>query len=199
MKKNYFLLIVVALLAFSGYATTINVSITDNAFSPATFTASIGDVVVWTQNGNAPHTTTSTNVPTGAATWNSGTMAGSSGATYSYTITHSGPHAYQCTFHASMFMLGGFMVSSPSGIEEGALNVSSVATPNPFKDIVTVNYRNADAITVYNVTGKMIKSVKLEAIEESVELDFSSLPSGVYFYTLAREGTVAETKRLVKE
>ena len=98
-----------------------------------------------------------------------------------------------------MGMTGSFTATSGgTGIND--LNASSIsyASPNPFQNKISVSYKNADALFIYNVTGRLIKTVQLSKIEGKVELDLSALPSGIYFYNLKNEGRVEETKRLIK-
>jgi plastocyanin len=68
-------------------------------FQPANITVVIGvnNSVTWTNSDTAPHTVTSTSVPSGASMFDSGNM--NSGATYTYTFTVPGTYRYQCTYH----------------------------------------------------------------------------------------------------
>lgn len=70
-------------------------SIIDFAFSPATLNITLGDTVIWTNNGSASHTTTS---DTGL--WNSGTLT--SGNTFQFTFNNYGRFPYHCAIHGSM-------------------------------------------------------------------------------------------------
>ncbi|MBA3706115.1 MAG: hypothetical protein H0W84_09515, partial [Bacteroidetes bacterium] len=97
MKKIYTLILTsaFALLQVTGNAVTINVSAnSNNTFTPNTFSAVVGDVVVWTNAGGAHNvksiTTPLNSVPAGAAAINSADPL----TTYSYTITVAGSYGY---------------------------------------------------------------------------------------------------------
>ena len=91
-------------------ADTVYVNVMNNFFSPATFTANVGDQVKWTlMQGN--HTTTSMTIPSGAASWNY-TFTGV-GDTYVYEVTIAGDYSYECVFHPGM--VGNFTAETVSG------------------------------------------------------------------------------------
>jgi carboxypeptidase T len=75
--------------------TTVDVAIVDFAFNPQVVTVAPGSTVRWTNNGQAPHTSTST-----TALWDSGTL--NTGQQFSYTFTTPGTYQYICTIHPSM-------------------------------------------------------------------------------------------------
>ena len=73
-------------------ATTVNVAIQSNSFSPAQVTINVGDTVTWTNSDSTVHNTISN-----TGLWNSGTMG--SGATFSHTFNQAGTFDYSCTIH----------------------------------------------------------------------------------------------------
>lgn len=196
MKKSYlFICSIIALSSINANSANLAVSITNNTFTPQTFTAAIGDVITFTWNsGGMTHNVTSQSVPTGAATMASGNM---STGTYVYTVTHDGNYGYGCSLHLPG-MIGGFTVSTTTGILEPATNLLTSAYPNPVKDKLTVKYNGLELIDVLNVIGEKIQTIVLDATESKVEIDFSNLPSGMYFYRTYKEGAIVETKRIVK-
>ena len=74
---------------------SVAASIVNFAFQPADLSVKVGDTVVWTNTGGAPHTSSS---DTGA--WDTGTL--SPGGTGSFTFTTAGTFAYHCNIHTSM-------------------------------------------------------------------------------------------------
>lgn len=75
--------------------------------------------------------------------------------------------------------------------------------PNPFNPSTIINYtiKTAGVVTlkVYDMLGKEVTSLvdeNKEAGSYSVELNASSLPSGIYFYTLT-SGNFIDTKKLI--
>ena len=49
-----------------------------------------------------------------------------------------------------------------------------------------------------NVIGEKVKSMELSAAEVKVDMDFTGFPAGVYFYRTYKEGTIVETRKVVK-
>jgi len=90
--------------------TTVNVTINNFSFTPATITVVIGvnNTVTWTQeqSGVPYHTVTSDN-----NTWGSGHLT--AGQTFSYTFTSPGTYGYHCTLHT--YMKGTVIVLSAEG------------------------------------------------------------------------------------
>jgi plastocyanin len=68
-------------------------------YAPAKITLVLGvnSTVTWTNDDSAAHTVTSTSVPTGAASFDSGNM--SPGAAFTYTFTVAGTYQYHCSYH----------------------------------------------------------------------------------------------------
>jgi plastocyanin len=100
-----------AALPLASAASTVNVTIpvgADNpanppGYAPDTVTVVIGvnNTVMWTNNDTgAFHTVTSTSVPSGASSFDSGTLK--LGQTFSYTFTVPGTYQYDCSFHSWM-------------------------------------------------------------------------------------------------
>jgi plastocyanin len=83
------------------------VSIVDFAFEPATLSASAGATVVWTNEGQAPHTVTGDFADSGVL---------EPGQTFSHTFAESGEFSYFCAIHPQM---------------EGTVSVSAGAAVEP--------------------------------------------------------------------
>jgi plastocyanin len=83
-------------------------------YAPDTVTVVMGvnNTVVWTNDDTAGvgthHTVTSTSVPAGASSFNSGDVA--PGATFTYTFTAPGTYQYDCVYHS--WMLGTVIVKT---------------------------------------------------------------------------------------
>jgi plastocyanin len=203
MKKIYSLICASALtfLSINANAVTHNVTVGSSAgalsFFPNSFTANVGDVVLWTwSTGGISHNVTSVSVPAGALTFASPTQVT---GTFSYTITTAGTYGYECSIHIGSGMAGGFTVSAAAGIIEPTENFLTTAYPNPFENnLITVKYNNIQLIEVFNVVGENIKTLKLSPNDTQVQIDFTGLPSGMYFYRTYNEGVVVETKKIVK-
>jgi len=119
MKK--LLLLAFALFSFNLiYATTYNVQVSDFQFSPATVNASVGDTIQWTWLSGF-HTTTSTDVPAGAATWDAPMTSDST--SFTYKLTTAGAYSYVCSIHPNM--VGTLNVSAVLPVTLSAFNVAA--------------------------------------------------------------------------
>jgi hypothetical protein len=78
----------------------------------------------------------------------------------------------------------------------------STAFPNPAKGVANVNYalkkgwKTAD-LKVYSMLGAMVKKVNLKEDQGTLKLDVSSLPAGMYFYTLTVDNNNISTKKML--
>lgn len=116
MKKLFLLFsfLVSFIFVVPANCTTININVSDFSFSVVSFDAVIGDTVKWTLVSGT-HTTTSTSVPSGAATWDySFTGVGDS---FIYVIAIAGIYEYHCSFHPTT-MIGSFSTSVPLPFSE---------------------------------------------------------------------------------
>lgn len=77
------------------------------SFVPSSVTVTLGDTVKWEWD-NGSHTTTSVNIPVGAASWDE--VINSSNLSFVYVPTVPGDYDYKCTPHASLGMVGSFTV-----------------------------------------------------------------------------------------
>lgn len=103
MKKIVTNLFAICFFYFSGFASTIVITVKNYQFSPSNVNAVVGDVIQWKwQTGT--HTTTSKTIPIGAASWDKNIT--STTTTYSYTLTVAGTYDYVCTPHQDFGMVG---------------------------------------------------------------------------------------------
>jgi len=114
MKKITFTIFTIVILAGivvynPVFAVTHTVQVGNFYFSPSSLNVNVGDVVEWVWVAGS-HTTTSTSIPGGAASWDQ--PINSSNQTYSYTVTTAGTYNYVCTPHAAMGMVGSFVATT---------------------------------------------------------------------------------------
>jgi len=101
-SKNHGLVLATAALCLGSASglqgATVNVSVVNNSFSPASVTANVGDTVLWTwPSGSFSHNVTSTS---STPAWTpSATENGP--VTFSHTFTAAGSYPYECTIHAA--------------------------------------------------------------------------------------------------
>lgn len=126
---NLFLAI---MLPYNTWSAVHIVNVQNNFFSPANINnVQIGDVIRWVWVSGF-HTTTSTTIPVGAASWDSPITSGS--PTFEYTVTVAGSYNYVCTPHAGIGMVGSFTVSAGStlSVSPPNQNVSAMAGSTVF-------------------------------------------------------------------
>ena len=82
--------------ADSTAATTVQASVKDRTWTPATVTAKVGDVITWTNGDSVPHAVALDN---GSCAM-TGTIAG--GASKSLAFSVAGSYPFHCTVHPSM-------------------------------------------------------------------------------------------------
>jgi plastocyanin len=75
---------------------TVSAAMANIAFNPSAITASVGDVITWTNNDSAPHTATVKSDPT-CTTENL-----ASGATGSIVFNTAGSYEFFCKIHPNM-------------------------------------------------------------------------------------------------
>ena len=81
----------------------------------------------------------------------------------------------------------------PLGVEEHPLSVTIV--PNPTKGTVAITGKDMLEVTLFNVVGQKVDSRKADG--ETVSLDLSELPAGLYFvHVLDRNGSCSVRKLL---
>ncbi len=69
------------------------------AFNPSTRTVTVGTKVTFINKDTLPHTVTSSSVPSGAATFNSGNLAAN--GTIQITFNVAGTYQYFCSIHGT--------------------------------------------------------------------------------------------------
>ena len=70
-------------------------AMTTSAYAPNPVSLAVGGTVMWINNDNTTHTSTSD-----GGVWNSGSIA--PGGTYSQTFATAGTYTYHCTIHPGM-------------------------------------------------------------------------------------------------
>ena len=99
MMKTFLLgaaLLALAATTSAAHAASVTVTISDYTFAPATVTVHPGDMVVWTNQDDVPHTATARD----GKTFDSGTI--DPGASARVTFHALGHYAYRCAIHPDM-------------------------------------------------------------------------------------------------
>ena len=71
-------------------------------------------------------------------------------------------------------------------------DAKALVYPNPLQDVLSVDARNVESITVYSMVGQRVLAA------ESNQVDVSALPSGVYFVSIQMEGKTIVNKFVKK-
>jgi plastocyanin len=208
MKKIKLLSFVIPVLTFviffsASYAGTINIGVQDYSFSPANRNAVVGDTIVWTWISGI-HTTTSTTIPAGAASWDSPIT--STQTSFSYVVTMSGTYNYECTRHASMGMTGAINVSL-TGIKELNQIINDYRLnqnyPNPFNPSTKISFsipkEGNVTLKVFDINGKEVATLINQRMNAGTfETDFNAqnVSSGIYYYRIKSED-FTDTKKMV--
>lgn len=95
--------------------------------------------------------------------------------------------------------------ASPLGVQDvftGNKSGISTAYPNPAKGVANINYAlkngwNTADLKVYSMLGALVKKVNLKEDQGTLKLDVSSLPAGMYFYTLTVDNNSISTKKML--
>ena len=86
-------------------------------------------------------------------------------------------------------------VAYSTGFEESEESLFSVY-PNPVKDVVNINGKDIEQVSLFNTIGQKIKDFNNEG-HDNIRIDMSGLPSGVYILQALCHGHTL-TKRIVK-
>ena len=90
------------------------------------------------------------------------------------------------------------MFCSTVGIEEENATVEVKAFPNPASSILNVNLVNGGEnvkFELINVLGESV--VKMNLNEGTNAINVDRLPNGIYFYSIVKNGTILETKKIM--
>ena len=143
MKKVYVLIAALFILK-SSFATIHEVTVSNFQFSPATVNANVGDTIKWVW-GSGFHTTTSTNVPLGADTWDAPIQ--SAGQTFLYKLTVTGTYSYFCSIHPTA-MLGTLNVTGTLPVVLNNFGITSTKTNSALISWSTATETNTDHFEV---------------------------------------------------
>jgi plastocyanin len=201
MKKIVLAFIVLAVTFSSQLSATVHiVNQQGTTFSPADFTVIVGDTVRFQWN-NGSHNTVSTDVPAGAAIWNSPLNSGNQ--SFEYEVTVAGSYAFVCTFHTGQD--GVFTAEAPNSVQNVQraaieMNVRTSANGN-----LTVHVMNASGdqatVTMLDITGREVATLHQGVISNDdfvIRQDISSFQRGIYFVRFQQGARVSTRKVLVQ-
>lgn len=200
--KIFFTLTSFAVIISTANATvhTVTCQNSPSHFLPVTCNAVVGDTILWTwvAGTHVVGPMSASDIPNGAAMFNAPIDA--SNHSFKYKVTVAGNYNYQChpaTPHGESATI---VVTAATGVQQyNALSYLSSAYPNPFSEKVTIEIPTVDLILIYNFMGEKIKSFPVKNGQTKFEADLSALPKGVFFYSIIKDGSILETRKIIKE
>ncbi|PZF71022.1 T9SS type A sorting domain-containing protein [Taibaiella soli] len=197
MKKFFTLLSVSVFSLFAAEratATTHMVMVADFTFNPNQFTMNLGDTVLWMWSSGT-HNTTSTNIPSGAASW--GNPIDGSHTTFAYVPAVAGTYNYECTFHVSSGMTGTFIVTGSTNVPAVNNPTPFSVAPNPASGMVTIQTDMINpSISIYDCAGRAISLVHIVKNGNQMLLDVAPFPAGMYVLRLT-SGDQSQLQKIV--
>lgn len=191
-----------ALAPGTSFSAIRNISISNFEFVPAGSSIFAGDTVIWTNQDQIEHTSTSD-----AGVWNSGLL--SQNESFTFVFASQGTFPYHCTPHP--FMRDTIVVVPSVGIEEVSAQVPGEFElfqnqPNPFNSRTLIAFslgaRGRAVLEVFDILGNRVgelMSGELEPGAYSFAWDAGERPSGIFFYRLTFNGeTRTDRMTLIK-
>ena len=202
MKKNLLsFFICVFAVSLQAYATIHVVNQQGLTFSPADFSVTVGDTVRFRWN-NGTHNTVSTQVPAGAATWNSPLNSGNQ--SYDYKVTVAGNYAFECTFHNGQD--GIFTaVAGPTNVQiiQSDIAEMSVRSVSGGSLFISMMHATGDrvSVTMLDITGREVATLYQGVIASedfTIRHDVSAFQRGIYFVRFQQGARITTRKVLIQ-
>lgn len=144
MKKHLLILSIVFLTVFTANAETKIIHVKNFQFSPKTTNAVVGDKIQWVWD-NGGHTTTSTSVPAGAASWDA--IMDEGHKLFEYTVTVAGTYNFWCIPH-SPTMSGSIIVTGTMPVVLAYLNVNTSTSKKALLTWKTLSEQNTASFII---------------------------------------------------
>jgi hypothetical protein len=114
--------------------------------------------------------------------------------TNTFTITDLAGNAVMCSFDVT--------VDANLSVDENAFSNSIKLSPNPTKDIITINSItniSIDRITILDLNGRTLQTItNIGQLSEGKTIDISNLTAGMYFMKIQDSDNRIAVKRIVK-
>lgn len=186
-------------------AATITITVGDNFYRGPDGTNNISmttaDVLVFQYNGQSSHPTMSDSSP---AAWALFQMnAANRTRTFAAGTFTVGTYPFHCTAHFNQTGVLTVTQAVPTATSSASLAQALTVYPNPSRGQVTVQLDQKAGqdykLRISNVIGQEVRTIALkpELTAAGLPLDLSSLPAGIYYYSLLVNDKTVATKRLV--
>ncbi|MCD6010635.1 MAG: hypothetical protein K0Q79_497 [Flavipsychrobacter sp.] len=197
MRKTLLLIAAIFCATTNTFATIHTVNVAIGAFTPANFAANVGDTVRWVWV-SGDHTTTSSVIPGGAASWDR--IMNAANTTYMYKITVPGTYGYVCTPHASMGMVASFTATNPANIPPVNTNGQAITIlPNPVSGSLRVYVSDPSmpvSVILTDLNGREVLR-KGYIGQKELSIDISSIPDALYVMHAIQNNTVITEKLII--
>ena len=146
--KKLFTLFAALIILKASFATIHVVTVSNFQFNPASVNAVVGDTIKWVYQDGF-HTTTSTAIPNGAATWDAAMQQ--AGATFLYKLTVAGTYNYECSIHPAQ-MQGILTVTGSLPVQLSSFSVSPTKANSALLSWATATEQNTDHFEIMRST-----------------------------------------------
>ena len=207
MKKIFTKLLVISVLLITipfanTYARIFVVTVQNYSFTPdAIAEVAVGDTIRWNWT-SGDHTTTSTTIPVGAATWDNPMTSGN--PSFDYKVTVAGVYNYKCKFHGAGGMVAAFTASTVTGIADNtAIFGNFLLSPNPASESVRVSFSPSNtfkgSVKLFDLLGNNLWKSEAAFVAglNLTEINLAYIPKGVYFVALSDSKNNMVVKRLI--
>ncbi len=196
MKKRIFIVVLFAIFCIESKAVIHHIGVDGCSFNPSVNNnIHLGDTISWYWDANTPRRTSSLNVPPGAQTWDE--ELDENNQTFQYVPSVVGQYFYKSNIMPTC--IASFMILSPVGINEiEKINSACAFFPNPVKkSFLLIHPRNATAVQIVDLEGKLIQENSLDIKETNDEIELNGLKSGNYIINVRQRRTLIYSSKLI--
>ena len=196
-----------AFVVFVSFAITVDATVHivtcqngPNHFLPVTVNANAGDTIHWTwvSGNHIVGPINETDIPVLADSWYG--VIDVNFTDFEYVVAYPGNYYYVCHPGAPHGEDGFIVVTGTTAVQtQEAVNGTTLPYPNPFSDRITVEAAGANSMTLHNLLGEHVGSSTFTSGVSTLRVDPGTLPKGIYFCSILRNGVVLETRRVVKQ
>ena len=190
------------MFSFPVKATIVMVEVEDFEFNPNLFNVNVGDTITWFWDEGF-HTTTSTSIPAGAASWDS--PISQTTPMFSYVVTVPGVYSFVCLPHQATGMIGQFTAVGTTAIEDVVTPSLSLMVNNLPGNEIEINYTVTKSgkinLAIFNLLGAEIKNLEAEFKSPGTYnkvYSVAELPKGIYLVNLIADNSIKARRIIIQ-